>query len=404
MSIVYLDHAATTPCRKEVWEEMASYYLYDYGNPDSQHSLGRSARKAVEEARLSIAAHLGCSAGEIFFTSGGSESDSLALRGVAHANQDRGRHIITTRIEHQAVLNTCESLEAEGFIVDYLEVDEFGRVDPQEVLGSLREDTILVSIAHTNNEVGTIQPIELISKLIKAQRPAIIFHTDAVQAVGHVNVNVDLLGVDLLSFTAQKFYGPKGIGGLYVREGIKLRPYAGRSTNENLEPGTLSVPLIAGMSFALTLACERMEREQEHWTRVRDRIIDELLTIGDCRLNGHPVDRLATNISISFDGVNGEDVVLRLDRLDICTSTGAACKSGMVEPSHVLLAMGLPRRLALGSLRLSLGDGCRDIDPKWLVDQIKSVVATLRATSYTVSHSRLKSNDKIISPLRLMTA
>ncbi len=382
-NILYLDHASTTPCREEVWEMMRPYALYDYGNPDSLHSLGRSARRAVKEARETIAECLNCSSTEIVFTSGGSESDNLALWGAAHTNQERGRHIITTEVEHLAVLHTCQGLTAAGFEFTYLKPDEYGMIAPGQVLSAVRPDTILVSIMHANNEVGTIQPIAEIVSLLKAHRPDIIFHTDAVQTVGHIPVDVDALGVDLLTFTAQKFYGPKGVGGLYVRDGVELQPQiAGVRRERGLEYGTLSVPLIVGMAVAMKYACMESGGEYALWSGIRDRVIEGLLSISGSRLNGHPVERLPTNISVSFHGVSGEDVVLQLDRLGICASTGSACTSGIVEPSHVLTSMGQTRRWALGALRLSFGHGSRGVDPDLLVEHIRRIVAELRSTNY----------------------
>ena len=381
MGILYLDHASTTPCRPEVWEGMKPYALFDYGNPDSLHSLGRSARKAVEDARQSIAAQLGCSNKEIVFTSCGTDSDNLALRGVA--GRKSAGHIITTRIEHLAVLHSCETLEAKGFDVTYLDVDEYGLVSPDDVFQAIRKDTFLISIAHTNNEIGTIQPIAEICRRTREHRPDIIFHTDAVQAVGHVEIDVEALGVDLLSFTAQKFYGPKGIGGLYIRKGVSLKPpIKGNRKERALEIGTLSVPLIVGMATALELACRDLRKTREYWTPIRDQVIAGLLSIVGSNLNGHPTQRLATNVSMCFAGVSGEDVVLQLDRLGICASTGSACTTGIVEPSHVLTAIGLSRSRALGALRLSFGDGSREVDPSQLIEQIRNIVEELRSTNY----------------------
>lgn len=387
MKVLYLDHASTTPCREDVWETMKEYALFDYGNADSLHVLGRHAREAVNAARKSLAEQLGCSSKEIIFTAGGSESDNIAILGVA--GKHVGRHIITTKIEHLAVLQTCERLEAEGFDVTYLDVDEHGLIDPEGVLQAIRSDTVLVSIAHTNNEIGTIQPIAEISQLVKTRRPDIIFHSDAVQAVGHIEIDVEALGVDLLSFTAQKFYGPKGIGGLYVRSGVELKPrIAGARRERALEIGTLSVPLIVGMALALQRARSALESKREYWFPIRDKIIDGLLAIEGSRLNGHPTRRLATNISVCFSGVSGEDVVLQLDRLGICASTGSACTTGIVEPSHVLTALGVSRREALGALRLSLGDACLDLDHEKLVDQIGHIVEELRSTNYSPARNR----------------
>lgn len=361
---------------------MREYALYDYGNPDSQHSLGRSARLAVDEARETIASCLNCSSLEVVFTSGGSESDNLALWGAANANIERGRHIITTEIEHLAVLHTCQSMAAAGFELTYLKPDEQGRISPEQLMRAVRPDTILVSVMHANNEVGTIQLIGEMTRLLKASRPEIIFHTDAVQTVGRIPVDVEELGVDLMTFTAQKFYGPKGVGGLYVRDGVHLQPQiAGVRRERGLEYGTLSVPLIVGMATAMDFACHELG-EAAGWTEIRDRVIRGLHSIPDCRLNGHPTDRLPTNVSVSFYGVSGEDIVLELDRLGICASTGSACTSGTVEPSHVLTSMGLSRRWALGALRLSFGRASHGVEPDTLVGHIRRIVAELRSTSY----------------------
>ena len=390
MKPLYLDHAATTPCREDVWEAMRQYAIIDYGNADSLHSMGRRARLAVDDSRERIAAQLGCTAREIIFTSGGTDSDNLAILGVAGRTSQK--HIITVKTEHLAVLRTCQLLEAQGYDVTYLDVDQHGLIDPEDVLAEIRDDTFLVSIAHTNNEIGTIQRLPEIAKLVKQRRPDIVFHTDAVQAVGHVEIDVKALQVDLLSFTGQKFYGPKGIGGLYVRKGVELKPFVGGARKERaLETGTLNVPLIVGMSLALERACSEISDEREYWTPLRDEIIRGLLTITDCNLNGHPTRRLATNVSMCFSGLSGDDLVLDLDRFGICASTGSACTSGILEPSHVLRATGLSPRRALGALRLSFGHGCRGLDPAGLVEQIGDAVESLRSTSYstgeTYSHS-----------------
>lgn len=390
MNPLYLDHASTTPCREDVWEAMRQYAICDYGNADSLHSMGRKARMAVDESRSRIASQLGCSASEIIFTSGGTESDNLALLGVAGRTSQK--HIITVKTEHLAVLRTCQLLEAQAYDVTYLDVDRYGLLDPEDVVAEIRPDTFLISIAHTNNEIGTIQRLPEIARLVKQQRPDIVFHTDAVQAVGHVEIDVEALGVDLLSFTGQKFYGPKGIGGLYVRKGVELKPFVGGARKERaLETGTLNVPLIVGMSLALEHACNEIADEREYWVPLRNEIIRGLLAINDCNLNGHPERRLPTNVSMCFSGVSGDDLVLELDRVGICASTGSACTAGIVEPSHVLMATGLSRRRALGALRLSFGHGCRGCKPAVLVEQISDAVESLRSTSYatgeTYSHS-----------------
>lgn len=404
MNILYLDHAATTPCREEVWEAMRQYAILDYGNPDSLHSLGRRARRAVEDARETIAECLNCAVEEIVFTSGGSESNNLALRGLALANRTGGKHIITTNAEHPAVLDTCRALEDDGFDITYLAVDEYGQVTPEQVLQAIRPETLLVSIMHANNEIGTIQPIAEIAGLVKHHWPDVLVHTDAVQTVGHLDIDVEELGVDLLSFTPQKFYGPKGIGGLYVREGVRLKPQiAGARRKRGLESGTLSVPLIVGMAVALKLACKDLQDEREHWVPVRDKVIESLLSIENCRLNGHPVNRLPTNISISFLGVRGEDVVLCLDKLGICASTGSACTTGIVEPSHVLTSLGLSRSWALGAVRLSLGHACRDLNPDTLVRHIRNIVEELRSTNFMPRRSlNPKNSNSATDNLRML--
>ncbi len=381
MSRLYLDHAATTPCRAEVWDAMRPYFVSEYGNPNSIHAVGREAREAVEGSRKKIACCLGCGPQEVVLTSGGSESNNLALRGVL-----RGRkgHLVTTRIEHHSVLRTCQDLQRRGVHITYLDVDEFGHVHPEEVVRALRDDTILVSIMHANNEFGTIQDLAPIAGAIKARCPSVLVHTDAVQTVGHAEVNVQKLGVDLLSFTAHKFYGPKGIGGLYVREGVTLQPQiTGGGQECGVRSGSESVPLIVGMAVALEFASEELHAEQAHWTPIRDRLIEGLLSqIPDSRLNGHPTQRLATNVNVSFLGVSGEDVVLRLDRLGVSASSASACTTGSVEPSHAVSAIGLQRAWALGALRLTLGHACRTLDVEQVVRAVRDTVAELRSTCF----------------------
>lgn len=391
MERFYLDHAATTPCRPEVVEAMVPYLTEQYGNPNCMHFHGRDARRAVEEARKRIANCLGCTALEIIFTSGGSESNNLAVRGATFANAGRGRHLITTRIEHHSVLHSFRALEAAGFSVTYLNVDGNGHVTPEQVAAELREDTVLVSIMHANNEVGTIQPIAAISRAVKARCPAVLVHTDAVQTVGHVHTNVQELGVDLLTFTAHKFYGPKGVGGLFMRSGVQLEAQIlGGGQERGLRSGTEPVSLIVGAARALEIACRELADEETYWSQVRNRIITGLLTeIEDSQLNGHPYERLPNNVNVSFLGVNGEDLVLRLDRVGFSTSTGSACTTSIIDPTHVLTAMGMHRSWALGSCRLTLGHGCHGLVPAELIRTIREVVAELRSTSYRPTQRRV---------------
>ncbi len=382
---LYLDHAATTPCREEVWEAMQPYALKIYGNPNSIHGFGREARQAVESARMSIAAHLRCKHEEIVFTSGGSKSDNLALRGLAHAYSRVGKHIVTSAIEHEAVLATCADIEAEGFEVTRVPVNSFGQVNPDEVAAMVRPDTVLVSIMHANNEIGTVQPLAEISHAVKARNATTLVHTDAVQTVGHLAVDVDALGVDLLTFAAHKFYGPKGVGGLYVRSGLLLQPQiAGGGQQHGVRCGTESVPLIVGMAKALEMACDEMLSEQERWTNVRDALIAGLLAnIDDCRLNGHPCHRLPNNVNVSFRDVVGEDLILLLNMDGILTSAASACASQTLVPSHVLCAIGLKREWALGSLRLTFGHACDTLSVKDVTELVSVIKQRVQEQRYT---------------------
>lgn len=382
MSIFYLDHAATTPCRPEVWETMSKYALYDYGNPDSLHQFGRIARRAVTEAKQTIADCLGCKESEILITSGGTESDRIAILDTAYANRHRGHHLIVCSIEHLAILEICKRLETEGFEVTYLDVDEYGLIHPEQVAEALREDTILVSIMHANNEIGTIQPLEEISRIIKRFNPDIIFHSDAVQSVANMKINVQELGLDLMTFSAQKFYGPKGVGGLFVREGTKIQSIESKKKRKGTEMGSLGVPLIVGMAQAFVLNYQEVEERNRRMADSIRQVAEGLSSISYSRLNGHPFYKLPNIISVSFLGVSGEDLVLQLDKIDICASTGSACTSGIIQPSHVLTAMGLSRDWALGTLRLSFGRMSEDFDPEFLVRHIREIVELLRSTNF----------------------
>jgi cysteine desulfurase len=378
---IYLDYAATTPLDPRVLEAMMPYMTEHFGNPNSIHSFGREARRAIDEAREKIAQLLNCQPSEIVFTSGGTESDNLALRGVAEAYRHKGNHIVTTAIEHHAVLRTCKSLEDMGFFVTYLPVDEHGLVSPEQVAEAVNERTILVSVMHANNEIGTIEPIAEIVRAVKEKRPDTIVHTDAVQTVGHIPVDIQELGVDLLSFSAHKFYGPKGIGGLFVRKGVRLVPQiTGGGQERNRRSGTENVAAIVGMAKALELAVEEMPTELPRLQALRDELITGVLSrIPETRLNGHPTLRLPHNANFSFRGIEGEALLLQLDLNGIAASSGSACSSGSLEPSHVLLALGLDYELAIGSLRITLGRFTTREHILRLLDLLPKVVEKLRA-------------------------
>jgi cysteine desulfurase len=365
------------------------------GNPSSIHSSGRNAHAVLEHCRADIARLLGAEAREVVFTSGGSESNNLAIRGAAHARAHAGRHIIVSAIEHESVLHTCAALVREGFRVTYLDVDASGRVAVEALANALEPDTILVSVMHANNEIGIIQPIAELTRAIKQRRPDILFHSDAVQTVGHIAVDVNELGVDMLSFTAHKFYGPKGIGGLYVRQGVPVEPQiVGGGQECNLRSGTECVPLAAGMAEALQRAVRAQRERSEYWRKVRDAMARELLeSIPDSHINGPLEGRLATNLNMSFLGVTGEDLVLRLDRRGIQASTGSACAAAGGGTSHVLAALAVPGAWAKGSLRLTFGEACREIDPIFIATQVREAVQELRAASY---RPRQRNREKLV--------
>lgn len=351
---IYLDHAATTALDRRVLESMLPYLTTEYGNASSIYTLGRRAMQAIDSAREEVAEVLNCRPTEITFTGGGSESDNLALKGLAFTAQKKGNHIITSSIEHHAVLYTCRYLERFGFTTTYLPVDRYGRVDPDEVARAITEQTILVSIMYANNEVGTIEPIAEIGKICRARK--IPFHVDAVQAGGSLPLDVAALNVDMLSLSAHKFYGPKGVGMLYARQGVRLLPQLqGGSQERGKRAGTENIAGIVGAATALRLAYEDLSQTQPRIQALRDRLIEGVLVLPGSELSGHPSERLANNASFVFEGIEGESILLSLDLLGFAASTGSACTSGSVEPSHVLLALGLPQEKAHGSLRLTLG-------------------------------------------------
>jgi len=375
---IYLDYAATTPVDPEVLRAMELYLRDAFGNPSSIHSFGKEAKLAVEEARRKVAALIGAREEEVIFTSGGTEANNMVLWGFTIARVKKGGHIVTSSIEHPSILETCRFLQSLGIDVTYVRVDRYGMVDPDEVRRAITPRTFLISIMHANNEVGTIQPIKEIAKV--AKEAGIPFHTDAVQTVGHIPVNVDDLGVDLLSFSAHKMYGPKGIGGLYVREGILLLPFLrGGGQERGLRSGTENVPGIVGLGKAAELAMRNLTEEMSRLQSLRDRFIKEVLTrIPGAHLNGHPTQRLPGNAHFSFDGVEGEALVINLDLEGVAVSSGAACHSRHLEPSHVLLAMGMDRSQALGAVRFSFGRWTREEHIEEVIEILQRLIMSLR--------------------------
>jgi cysteine desulfurase len=378
--MVYLDHSATTPLDPEVLQAMMPYLTEEFGNASSVYGLGQRARQAIDQARDEVAAFYGVVAKEVIFTSGGTEGDNFAFRGVAERNADRGRHIITSTIEHDAVLRSAEALEREGFEVTRLRVDRFGLVHPQALGEALRPDTILVSIMHANNEIGTIEPIrELVA--VTRERSDAYFHTDAVQSTGKIPVRIDEMGVDLLSMSAHKLHGPKGVGCLVARSGVRIEPQQrGGGHERNRRAGTENVAGIVGLAKAIGVAQRDLDKNTAHLTALRDRLIEGVLDrIPGAELTGHPQRRLPHHASFLFSGVEGESLLLQLDMEGIAASSGSACTSGSLEASHVILALGYPRERALGSLRLSLGKGNTDGDIDLVLDRLPGMVARLRA-------------------------
>lgn len=380
MRKVYLDHGATTPLDEEVLEAMMPFFKEYYGNPSSVHSFGREVKKEVEGARERIAKNMGVEPEEVYFTSGGTEADNLALIGTARALKEKGNHIITSAIEHHAVLDTCAWLKKEGFEVTALPVDEYGMVNPGDVEEAIKDNTILVSIIYANNEVGTIQPIEEIGRITREK--GVLFHTDAVQSVGNLPVNVESMNVDLLAISAHKFYGPKGIGALYVRKGTRINRLAhGGGQERGMRAGTENVPGIIGMAKAMELAVSQEEEITPRIKNLRDRLTQGLLSIEDVRLNGHPTKRLPGNVNVSFEYIEGEAMLLSLDYKGIGASSGSACSSGSMHASHVLLAMGIPDQTAHGSVRFTLGRHTTGEDIDYVLEVVPEVVERLRSMS-----------------------
>ncbi len=382
MKRIYFDHSATTPCDKEAAAAALEYMTEKFGNASSIHSFGREARKAIDEAREKVAALIGAaSANEIFFTSGGTEGDNLAIKGVAFANRKKGNHIITSAVEHHAVLHTCEYLEKLGFTVTYLPVDEYGMVRMDDLRKAITDKTILISIMLANNEVGTIQPVQEIGRL--AREKGIYFHTDAVQAVGNYPINVQEMNIDLLTMSGHKFHAPKGVGALYIRRGVRIDAVQhGGAHERNMRAGTENVSGIVGLGKAAEIATRDMAKKVVYLAQLRDKIISEVMAkIPHVKLNGHPTERLPGNANFSFLYVEGESLLLNLDLKGIAASSGSACTSGSLDPSHVLLAMGLTHEVAHGSLRITLGRDNTMEEVDYFLEVLPEILDRLRAMS-----------------------
>jgi cysteine desulfurase len=381
MRRVYLDHSATTSMRSEVLEAMLPYFSEKFGNASSIHEFGREAKLALEESREKVARILDAVPTEIYFTSGGTESDNLAVKGVAFANRKKGKHLITSQIEHHAILASCEFLEKEGFEVTYLPVDSAGLVDPQDLRKAIRDDTILVSIMHVNNEVGTIQPIEELSGITREKQ--VYFHTDAVQSAGKVSLKMQKSNVDLISLSGHKIYGPKGVGVLYIRKGTRITPWAHGGHHEHSKrAGTENVPVIVGFARALELTDDEMEKHNQHTRALADRLYQKVLeSIPDVVMHGDPQKRVPNILSLSFKGIEGESVILSLDLKGVAIASGSACTSGTLEPSHVLSAMKVPPEIAQGALRFSFGKDNTIEDVDYVAELLPEIVQRLRSIS-----------------------
>ncbi len=379
--LIYLDNAATTKTAPEVVEAMLPYFTERFGNPSSIYNFASGNKEAISEQRDIIAQVLGANSSEIYFTAGGTESDNWALKATAEAYKDKGNHIITTKIEHHAILHTAEYLKKRGYEITFLDVDEDGKVSLDELQKAIRPTTILISVMYANNEIGTLQPIKEIGKI--AHEKGILFHTDAVQAFGQIPIDVDECHIDMLSASAHKLNGPKGIGFLYIRKGVKIRSFVhGGAQERKRRAGTENVPGIIGLGTAVRRAADTMKERKEKETKLRDYLIGRIEEeIPYCRLNGHRTDRLPNNVNFSFRFVEGESLLIMLDGKGICASSGSACTSGSLDPSHVLLAIGLPHEIAHGSLRLTLSEETTREDLDYVVDCLKEIVGTLRNMS-----------------------
>ncbi|MFR2839134.1 MAG: cysteine desulfurase NifS [Zhenhengia sp.] len=381
MNRIYLDHAATTPVKPEVLDAMMPYFTQSFGNPSSIYQVAQINKKAIDDARETIAKHLGANTNEIFFTSGGTEADNWAIKGIVEANKNKGNHIITTKIEHHAVLHTCEYLEKQGFEVTYLDVNEEGVIDLEALKAAIKDTTILISIMYANNEVGTIMPIKEIGAIAKEH--GIAFHTDAVQAIGQVCIDVKEQNIDALSLSGHKIYGPKGIGVLYIRRGLRITNLIhGGAQERGRRAGTENVPAIVGIAKAMELAYTDFEAKNERIKGLRDKLMNGILeSIPYSKLNGSSTNRLVNNVNIGFEFVEGESLLLLLDMNGVAASSGSACTSGSLDPSHVLLALGLPHEKAHGSLRLTLGEGTTEQEVDYVLEKLPAIVQRMRDMS-----------------------
>ncbi len=379
--LIYLDNNATTQVHPEVAEIMDYCLTECFGNPSTIYSFGKKAKRLMDESREKIAKMIDASKDEIVFTSGGTEADNLAIFGIAKANKDKGKHIITSKIEHHAVINSCKALEKDGFEVTYLDVDKYGIVNLEQLERSIKKETILISVMHANNEIGTIEPIAEMGKIAKKHKT--YFHSDTVQSIGKIRVDVKEMNLDMISISSHKLYGPKGVGCLYVKKGTRIKPILyGGEQEHHLRAGTENVPGIAGFGRAIELAIPETEKEVIRLAKLRDRLQDGLLKkIEHIIFNGHPTERLPNTLNCAIQFIEGESLILKLDDLGICASTGSACSSASLEPSHVLLAIGLPHEVAHGSLRLSLGRDTTDDDIDYVLDVLPKAVEELRAFS-----------------------
>jgi len=378
---IYLDYSATTPVKEDVVKEMLPYFTENFGNASSIHSYGQEAKKVLEQARERIAKTINTTPDTVYFTAGGSEADNWALKGVMQAYKEKGKHLITSVIEHHAILHTCEMLEKDGFEVTYLNVNEQGLIDLNELEAAIRPDTILISIMFINNEIGTMQSIEAISKI--AHDKKVLFHTDAVQAYGNVKIDVKEMGIDLMSVSSHKIYGPKGVGALYVKKGIRIQNLIeGGAQERRKRAGTENIPGIMGFAKAAEIADENLEAHVTHLIALRERLVKGILSSIDyVRYNGHPSQRHPGNVNVCFEFIEGEALLLSLNAKGISGSSGSACTSGSLDPSHVLLAIGLPHEIAHGSLRLTIGDFTSEADVDYTVEALKEVVQKLRMMS-----------------------
>lgn len=391
---IYLDYSATTPVKQEVVDAMLPYFTEVFGNPSSIHAYGRDARNVINNVRESIAKHLNAGADEIYFTGGGSESDNWAIKGIAQAYRQKGNHIITSTIEHHAVLHTCEALEKEGFEVTYLPVDAEGKISLEALEAAIKPETTLITIMAVNNEIGTVQPIAEIGALAKAK--GVLFHTDAVQALGNIPLDVKAMNIDLMSMSSHKIYGPKGIGALYVKKGVKIKNLIeGGAQERKRRAGTENVPGIVGFGKAVELAFENFDNHVQHLETLRNRLMAGILEkIPYVKLNGHKTDRHPGNVNVCFEFIEGESLLLSLDLVGIAGSSGSACTSGSLDPSHVLMAIGLPHEIAHGSLRLTIGDYTTEEDVDYTVEKLIEIVERLRSYSPLYDKAKLQGGQR----------